>query len=84
MCICTLHNSLTQPIKKATTMHASSLITSFYKTGLLRRLKYLITQSPLYNNARRLPGLLEPYNLFYNFNTSYKIAFIAILLCLGT
>lgn len=62
-------------------MHASSLITSFYKTGLLRCLKYLITQFSLYNNDRRLPGLLEPYNLFYNFWAYNKIAFIAILLC---
>lgn len=84
MLICILHNSLTQAIKKATKMHASSLITSFYKTGLLPRLKYLITQSSLCNNDRRLPALLEPYNLFYNFVAYYKIALIAVLLRFDT
>ena len=56
----------------------------FYKTWLLRNLKYLITQSSLDNNDRGLPALLEPYHLFYNFYAYYKIAFIAVLLCFGT
>lgn len=73
--VCSLHNSLTQPIKTATKRHASSLITLFY--GKITALSKKNLNYSLQNSYRQLLGFLGPFRC-------HKTVFSAILLCFST